>query len=181
MRQKLDYLQSAFSRALDLGAGAFHDARTSVRLLESLGESLGCDWGTLWKVDGVRHQLSPIATWSAPTRDAPLLERDTLNRSLSVSEGNAGHVWRSRKPIWTTELIKDMCIPRSIDAVAAGLRGGIWFAVKTEGAVYGIVELLGPDVPKPTEELLAGIEILGIRLGEAIEDAAKTPPNSVLS
>jgi hypothetical protein len=51
------------------------------------------------------------------------------------------------------------------------MRGGIWFAVKTEDAAYGVIELLGRDLPSPMAELLAGLEILGIRLGEAIENA----------
>ena len=80
-------------------------------------------------------------------------------------------MWRSKKQIWTVDLIREMCIPRSLDATDAGLRGGIWFAMKTEHATYGVVELLGRDLPSPTAELLAGLEILGVRLGEAIENA----------
>lgn len=172
MKQKLEHLQEAFVEAADLCAGALLDRRASVRLLQFLGEKLGCEWGTLWTVDAVRHQLCPVATWNSPSTEAPRLERDTVGRSLSLSEGNAGHVWRSRKPIWTVDLIKDMCIPRSIDAVNAGLHGGIWFAVKSEEAVYGVVELLGRSVPPPTAELLAQIEILGIWLGAAFETAS---------
>lgn len=166
--KKLEHFDDAFRLALELGSEAFQDAHASVRLLQLLGTTLNCEWGTLWIVDGAKHQLCPFATWSVESGEAPLLERHTRSRNLSLSEGNAGHVWRSRKPIWTVDLIRDMCIPRSLDAVAAGLRGGIWFAVQTEGDVYGVIELLGRDVPPPTIELLAGVEILGVRLGEGL-------------
>jgi hypothetical protein len=174
MRQREKYLHDILEQARDWGAGVLCDIDASVHLLERLGQGLRCDWGTVWKVDGIQHHLSPIATWSSPSHDAPALEIDTRGRNLTLSEGNAGHVWRSQKPIWTVDLIKDMCLPRSIDAMDAGLRGGIWFAIKTERATYGIIELLGRDLPPPTAELLAGVEILGIRLGEAVEDATKT-------
>ena len=172
MKQRQKDLQSALERATDLAVGGILcTTDASVHLLERLGEALGCDWGTVWKVDTVHLRLCPIATWNSPSHEIPALERDTKSRTLSLSEGNAGHVWRSKKPIWTVDLIREMCIPRSLDATDAGLRGGIWFALKTEHATYGVIELLGRDLPSPTAELLAGLEILGVRLGEAIENA----------
>jgi hypothetical protein len=174
MKQRQKHLESILERAVDWGAGILFDLNASTHLLKRLGVDLGCDWGTVWKVDTVHHQLCPFATWSSPSYEAPALMRDTRRRNLSLSEGNAGHVWRSQKPIWTVDLVRDMCIPRSLDAIDAGLRGGIWFAIKTERVTYGVIELLGHDLPPPTAELLAGVEILGIRLGEAVEDTTKT-------
>jgi hypothetical protein len=81
----------------------------------------------------------------------------------------AGHVWASRKPVWTTDICRDMCIPRSLDAVEAGLQGGIWFAIKTESSVYAVVELLGDNLPNANEEALLGLEGFGIRLGKLVE------------
>jgi hypothetical protein len=63
-----------------------------------------------------------------------------------------------------------MCLPRSLDAQGAGLHGGIWFAIKTDAAVYGVVELLGTKIQEPNEELLVGIEAFGLRLGHLLED-----------
>jgi F420-0:gamma-glutamyl ligase-like protein len=44
------------------------------------------------------------------------------------------------------------------------------FAIKTDYAVYGVVELLGTEVPAATPELLAGIESFGIQIGRLLED-----------
>ena len=55
-----------------------------------------------------------------------------------------------------------MCIPRSIDATNAGLTGGVWLALKTETAVYGVIKLLGKNLSPATEEVLLHIEALGI-------------------
>ena len=62
-------------------------------------------------------------------------EADTLPRQLSMSEGTAGHVWRSRKPVWTNSLMRDMCLARSTEATEAGLQGGLWFAIKNSTTV----------------------------------------------
>jgi hypothetical protein len=110
-----------------------------------------------------------VSTWTTNQFNAKKLKADTEHRSLSLSEGNAGHVWRSRKPIWTDDLIRDMCIPRSLDAESVGLHGGIWFALKTESAVYGVMELLGTNLPVADDEMLATIELLGINIGRSIE------------
>ena len=139
-------------------------------LLALLGEALGCEWGTLWMVDSSAQQLKPIATWSTAYIQAARLAEHTLNRALSLSEGTAGHVWRGRKPVWTRDLVQNMCLPRSLDAEAAGLHGGVWFAIKTDSTVYGVVELLGTKIPAATQELLVGIESFGIRIGHLLED-----------
>ena len=139
-------------------------------LLALLGEALGCEWGTLWKVDSSAQRLRPVATWSTANIQAGRLAEHTINRALSLSEGTAGHVWRGRKPIWTQDLVQDMCLPRSLDAKTAGLHGGVWFALKTDSAVYGVVELLGTKIPAATQELLVGIEAFGVQIGHLIED-----------
>ena len=79
--------------------------------------------------------------WPKPFASLPIPEN--FLRTLSLSEGTAGHVWRSRKPVWSVNLVQDMCFPRSVDAEGAGLHGGVWLAINTDTAVYGVIELLG--------------------------------------
>ena len=114
-------------------------------------------------------KFTSAALWKARPEVGSRLERGTLGRQLSLSEGTAGHVWRSKRPIWSCDLVKDMCLPRSLDAEDDGLQGGVWFAVKTNAAVYGVVEMLGPDMVLPDDSLLLAAERLGIVLGEWME------------
>jgi GAF domain-containing protein len=171
MKTKLEQLQGAFDEAISLRRQP-HAEKAAEEMLETLASALGCEWGTYWEVDGEAMRLRAMATWSVPGLPAEKVDRlamDTRSRSLSLSEGNAGLVWRSRKPLWTVDLVRGMCLPRSLEARELHLQGGIWFAIKTETTVYGVVELLGQEVPEPNDELLAGIELLGIRLGHAFE------------
>lgn len=146
------------------------DAREVPReALQALAVALGCTWATYWKVEVATMTLRAAVWWSNPEISDRRLRSHTLGRNLSMSEGTAGHVWRSQKPIWTTDLARDMCLPRSLDARHAGLQGGVWFAVKAEGTVFGIVELLGADIPPATDEHLKAAERLGLRLGSLLK------------
>ena len=169
IKRKIAELEKAFDKAVILLHGTKSIDRSANELLELLVKALGCEWGTFWKVE--RNILRATSTWSAPLVKAPALNADTFNRTLTMSSGTAGHVWRSRKPVWTVDLISDMCLPRSIEARNAGLHGGVWFALKTDQAVYGVVELLGKELPHGTDEVLAAVENLGIRLGRLIEES----------
>lgn len=140
-------------------------------LLALLAAAFHCQWATYWKVDAGAMKLLPLATWSDRSVDARRLARDTSGRRLSLSEGTAGHVWRSRKPVWSANLVQDMCLPRSLGATTVGLQGGIWFALKTDVAVYGVIELLGRAHRAAGDEALAAVEQLGIALGRFVEAA----------
>lgn len=156
--------------ALVLECPVSHAVGLESATLESLAVALGCDWATYWLVDPLQPALRPYAQWTRRPMKAEQLTRDTMGRALSLSEGNAGHVWRSRKPVWSQDIALDMCLPRSLDAKAAGFSGGIWFAVQTSQTVYGVVELLGEQLPPGTPDLRDAVERLGLTFGELMQD-----------
>ena len=100
--------------------------------INTIGTALLCEWGSYWRVDSLNRSLDSLATWNTKGVHVQKLELRPKGRSRSLSDGNAGHVWSTRKPIWNTNIVKDICIPRSIDAKESGLSGGIWFALKTD-------------------------------------------------
>jgi hypothetical protein len=108
-------------------------------LVEFLCRWFDCKWGTYWQVDAKRQALHAIATWNKATIHPDKLRNDTEKRFLSPDEGNAGLVWRSGTPICTSNLISDMCLPRSLDADLVGLKIGIWFPIKTGQITFGVV------------------------------------------
>lgn len=175
VRKTLTEIEQLFEQTVELLQSAPGIEQAASELLELLAHATGCDWGTYWKVDPIAYVLRPITTWSAPTVSAPTLDRDTRSRTLTISEGNAGHVWRSRKPIWTADLMGDMCLPRSAEAIDSGLHGGVWFAVKSEQLVYGVIELLGKEIPHSSDDSLLALERLGIKLGQLVEEKELRP------
>lgn len=169
-RRSLGALKRAFEQTINMLRAS---SEISLDILEVLAESLRCDWATYWQVDPAAQVLRAKVIWRRPGIDSTHLARDTEGRGLTMSEGVAGHVWRSGKPIWTNNIVRDMCVPRSLDASEAGLHGGVWFAVKNKRAVYGIIELLGRDLNPGTREHLLVIEQFGFRLGK-IEDTTRS-------
>lgn len=134
--------------------------------IKALAGSLKCSWGTYWKVNPATNKLRSVTIWSSLKTDTKKLDKKTKSKNLALNEGTPGQVWKTTKPIWTINLIKDMCLPRSLCAEEAGLDSGVWFAVKTGEVVYGVVELLGKGLPERNAETLFLIEQMGIELGQ---------------
>jgi hypothetical protein len=116
-----------------------------------------------------------LARWSALGPQGERFDQDSRVRSLASNQGNAGLVWRSGRPIWTTNLVLDMCLPRSLHAAEAGLRGGVWFAVKTDTGIYGVIELLARVMPYKNPEALVVVERAGFQLGCVLEELRREP------
>lgn len=139
-----------------------------VSALKSLAGLINCEWATYWKVDPLSQSLKPFCYWASDPSRVVRLEQHTVTRALSLSEGTAGQVWRNQKLVWSQNIVGDMCLPRSLDATAAGFSAGIWFAVQTPHAVYGVVELLGKNIPSGTDAWKIIVERIGFAMGESI-------------
>jgi hypothetical protein len=162
-------LQSSLEKVLEpiAAVGRFNGA--DVRTLAMISEAFHCQWATYWNVNTSDSCLEPVAVWCQSQLASEALGRHTHERRLSLNEGTAGHVWRSGKPVWSTNIVFDMCLPRSLDAKAAGFNSGVWFALKSDTTVYGIVELLGHGLEEAAEEALLAVEQFGMSLGKLIE------------
>jgi hypothetical protein len=85
------------------------------------------------------------------------------------SFGNAAIAWCGRKPVWSTGLAPDRRPSQSGDSAETGQHARVWFALKTDIAVYGVIELLGAVFESQPPDNLIGLERLGFRLGLALE------------
>jgi hypothetical protein len=54
--------------------------------------------------------------------------------------------------------------------LCVALHCGVWFAVKTDTSIYGVIELTGRAMDSRTPDNLFMIERLGFRLGQALEE-----------
>lgn len=167
IRHRLIEMGSAVARAVELLRAARHVEVVARGVLELLAQAACSERATYWTVDTEELRLRAIASWSAAGSGAPARDGGTRHRLASLSHGNAGHVWRSRKPLWSTSFVLDTALPPALEA---GLRGGVWFAVKTDTSVYGVMELLGRALEPKTPDNLMILERLGVRLGHALEE-----------
>jgi hypothetical protein len=174
-----DQLAQATRTAIELlrGASSLEDVAPAV--LERLARGTHCQWAAYWTADPQARTLRPIASWSGLGPEGQLFDRDARTHIPVTSQSNAAKVWRNRKPLWTANLVLDMGMPRSLRATEAGLRGGMWFAVKTDTAMYGVIELLAKVLPSIATETLVAMERVGSRLGYVIEELRRERPSSI--
>jgi hypothetical protein len=165
IRHRLSELDRAVARAVEMLRAAKYVEEVAQGVLELLGQAACSERATFWTVDADLLRLRALATWSTDARNAPTREGGIRHRAASLSQGNAGHVWRSRKPLWSTSFWLDTALPPT-----PGLRGGVWFAVKSDTSVYGVIELLGRALEAKTPDNLVVVERLGFRLGHALEE-----------
>jgi hypothetical protein len=140
--------------------------RAAPELITFLCGWFDCQWGTYWHVDTKKRLLTPAFCWNNESLRAEKLRKDTDAKSLTLSEGTAGHVWRSGKPVCTDNIVRDMCLPRSLDATEVGLRGGIWFPIRTAEVTFAVVELLGRHYWSCDLRFVGELELLGHALGD---------------
>jgi GAF domain-containing protein len=173
--ERLARLAAATDSVIALLRGGQQMEQVARAVLEQLANAVRCEWGAYWTLDPASRRLQSVASWSALGPAAERFEQDARVRTLASSQGSAGQVWRSRRPIWTTHLSSEMGWPRYLGAAEVGLQGGVWFAVKTDTAIYGVVELLARALPYKSTETLAVVERTGFRIGYVLEDLRREP------
>jgi hypothetical protein len=166
IRHRLSELDRAVARAIEMLRAAKYVEEVAEGVLELLGQAACSERATFWTADADLPRLRVLASWSTEACSAPTRQGGIRHRTASLSQANAGHVWRSRKPLWSTSVVLDIALPPP----TAGLRGGVWFAVKTDTSVYGVIELLGHAIELKTPDNLVVVERLGFRLGHALEE-----------
>jgi hypothetical protein len=174
---RLAQLAQATGIAIELLRGASQLEDVAQAVLGRLANAAGCEWAAYWAFDPQTRALLPVASWSGLGSEGHVFDREARVPIPSSNQGNASKVWHSRKPMWTTNLLLDLGLPRSLRAAQVGLRAGVWFAVKTDTAIYGVVELLARELPAMSVEILVAVERLGSRLGYVIEELRTERPS----
>jgi hypothetical protein len=138
--------------------------RASSTVLALLAPAAESEHATYWRFDPTVMRLRALASWSASKRTASMRHSGMAPRTASLSLSNAGQVWHTRKPLWASALL-DMDLSAGIR-----LHGGVWFAVKSDTSIYGVIELTGRALDGSIPQNLFLIERLGSRLGHALEE-----------
>ena len=139
-------------------------------LLETIGSSLGWDFGAVWE-----ETLEPeafvhcVATWCADETRLADFARASLGTPMPAGTGLPGRVWSSAKPAWVADVQSDSNFPRAQAAVEAGLHAGFCFPIRTARGVVGAIEFLTRKLREPDEVLLATTESLGGQIGQFVE------------
>lgn len=170
IRHRTRDLDGAAKRAISVLRPWSQQVEIAQTVLHLLARASLCQWGAYWTLDAVPGSLRPIAIWSTSTLEALPLGCDLRRRLLSMSLTKARLVWRRRIPLWSTRSVLNVRLRRPRHLADADLRAAVWFAVQTDAAVYGVIELRSQAAESKAPASLAAFERLGFRLGSAVEE-----------
>jgi PAS domain S-box-containing protein len=154
--------EHAVTRAL-ASSSNLEDA--AAKVLQTVGETLGCDLGVLWEVGVCHGALRCVAVWHPPGLEVTEFEEHSRQIAFARGEGLPGRVWSTGQPAWVPEAL----FPRSVAARRGGPCGALAFPLQSNGEVLGVTELFGPELLRPQEAVLASMASIGIQVGQFIE------------
>ncbi|HUR69663.1 MAG TPA: PAS domain S-box protein [Candidatus Thermoplasmatota archaeon] len=150
-------------------AGADRIEEIAVDILRTIGEALGYELGSFWKLDEPSACLRCEAVWVAPHIRAVSFESQTRAATVAPGEGLPGRVLQTGRAMWVTDVTRESGFPRAEVAAREGLRAGVAVPIGRGGRTYGVLELFTRDVRAPDEALVSILESLGTQLAQAME------------
>lgn len=143
---------------------AFQDAVQ--RLAEGLARRLGWDAAALWMLDEQGGRLRCAAAWAADPDDAKEFERGCRDSTYAEGEGLPGRAWRSRVPVWSTDLADEPRLAALADD--RGFPGAYVFPLIDEDRLVGVVELIARERHEEDVNLQRALVSAGTELGRGL-------------
>jgi two-component system, sensor histidine kinase and response regulator len=135
------------------------------KILESICETLGWEYGARWTVDVDAGVLRCAEVWHPPA--APLPEFAAISRvtTFARAAGLPGRVWATGEPAWIPDIESDPNFPRRAIATREGLHAAFGFPVLLRGEVVSVMEFFSREIREPDAELLAMLTSVGSQIG----------------
>ncbi len=150
---------------LDILAAGPGGHQVEMRLLARLGEALGWDVTSYWRVDTPGGSLDCQAVWRSSAGAFDRFCAVTQAVSLGHGIGLPGRVAASAQPAWIVDLADDDNFPRSPTAVDEGLRSAFAFPVATEDRLLGVIEMFSTERRQLDQDLCRVMAAVGLHLG----------------
>jgi PAS domain S-box-containing protein len=139
------------------------------KLLRALCEALDWQFGELWTVDEPAQLLRGLQTWHDPTLQFPEFEAECRSRSFLHGIGLPGRIWKSGKPAWISDVVKDNNFPRAPVAAKENLHAAFGFPITWGGQVRGVMGFFSREIREPDEPLLEMVEAISSEVGQFLE------------
>lgn len=135
-------------------------------LLITFGRELNSDWVAYWKIDTKEENFQLEKVWTNPLLNLTALRFESRSYNTHYGLSMVTFSWKTRKPIYSEDISKDMTLPRSMKAFSAGLNTGICFPIFDNHRTYGVIEALMKHSNAPTVNFLETIESIGFEIGK---------------
>jgi PAS domain S-box-containing protein len=139
------------------------------KILPVICEDLGWEIGEIWHVDSEAGVLRCLETWSAHPAD--FAEFASVTRSLTFESGRGlpGRVWTAGKPVWVSDVLRDLNFPRAQVAAKCGFHAGVGFPILIGGEALGVLEFFSREIRQPDQLVLTMMASIGSQMGQFAE------------
>jgi PAS domain S-box-containing protein len=139
------------------------------RVLAAIARPLGREVAQFWAMDQEAGVLRCVAHWHEEGFEVPDFERASKELEFAPGHGLPGEVWERGRPVWLGDAVAAGTFQRTRAAQAAGLHGGMAFAVTGGDGRIGVIELFSREIREREPEIYALTEALGRQIGEFID------------
>jgi diguanylate cyclase (GGDEF)-like protein/PAS domain S-box-containing protein len=140
------------------------------RILQTICETSGWDYGAYSGSDKQNQILRRGDTWSSPSIDATEFIASTKQEISRTAESSTGgmrrRAWITAEPVWASDVSSDPTFHRAAIAAKVGLHAGLAFPVLVDGVPIGVIELYSRDIRQQDELLLQSVRSLGSQVGQ---------------
>jgi PAS domain S-box-containing protein len=159
-------VQYAVARVLS-AAPSLEDA--TPLLAGAIGEALGWEVGTMWRVDTDVAALRFVGGWTASPETGSRFLRKSGEFVLEPGVGLPGRILRTARPAWIPDVATDDNFPRALFALEEGLHAAFGFPITFGAQVLGVMEFFSRRILEPDERLLELMAAIGAQLGQYLE------------
>jgi PAS domain S-box-containing protein len=159
-------VQYAVARTL---AEVRHLGEASRKIVQSICETVGFEFGDIWRVDSGANVLRCVDIWHIPGLAADDFVEATKGTTYEAGLGLPGRVWSSRKAFWIPEVYVESKLPRAALALKAGLHGAFAFPIMLGSELIGVMEFFSKGVHPPDDDLLSMLSGLGTQIGSFVQ------------
>ncbi|MBV9488988.1 MAG: PAS domain S-box protein [Verrucomicrobia bacterium] len=146
-----------------------HLGEASGKIVRAICETVGWDFGALWRVDPVTTTLRCVDIWHRPQVTAPEFIAATRALTFVPGKGLPGRVWSSRKAFWIPDVAIADNFPRVALAANAGLHTAFAFPILLRDELIGVMEFFSCGIHPPDDDLLSMLTALGTQIAKFIE------------
>ncbi len=139
------------------------------KVLQVLGEVLGCDTASLFVLNREKNHLECLETWHRPGLNA--LEFETMTRRIAFPRGRGlpGRVWETGQAAVIPDLARDSNFPRLEVALRDGLQSACAFPISRVSETVGVIEFFHRRRQLPDPDLASMMASLGSQIGQVLE------------
>jgi hypothetical protein len=145
-------------------------AEVTPRLLRTICETSGWDFGELWVMSPINQMMQCVASWSRIPGQFSEFESSGESWMFAPGLGLPGQVWSSSEPVWMEDVVYNKQFLRSHIAARVGLHSAMGCPIVGERGTLGAIALFSHKVQPPNEELIS-VMMSGIvaQVGQFIE------------